>query len=77
MIWYSHLLNNCHDLTNLNYLFKGPTSNIITLSVRASIYGFGAFHCGSVGIKYAYNAGNPGLIAGSRRYVGEGNGNPF
>ena len=41
VVWYSHLLKNCHDLTNLNYLFKGPVSNIITLSVRASIYGFG------------------------------------
>ena len=32
---------------------------------------------GSDGNKYAYNAGEPGLILGSRRSSEEGNGNPL
>ena len=35
------------------------------------------FPCSSVGKESAYNAGDPGLIPGSGRYTGEGNGNPF
>ena len=33
--------------------------------------------CGSVGKECAYNAGDPGLIPGSGRSPGEGNGNPL
>ena len=35
------------------------------------------FPDGSDGKESAYNAGDPGLIPGSRRPPGEGNGNPF
>ena len=35
------------------------------------------FLCGSVGKESAYSAGDPGLIPGSRRSSGEGNGNPL
>ena len=33
--------------------------------------------CGSDGKESAYSAGHPGLIPGSERYPGEGNGNPL
>ena len=35
------------------------------------------FPGGSDGKATAYNAGGPGLIPGSGRSLGEGNGNPF
>ena len=38
---------------------------------------FLGFHGGSEGEESACNAGDPGLIAGSGRSPGEGNGNPL
>ena len=35
------------------------------------------FPCGSDGKASTYNAGDPGLISGSRSSPGEGNGNPL
>ena len=40
-------------------------------------YGTGGFPGGSDSKEYACNAGDPGLIPGSGRYPGEGNGNPL
>ena len=37
----------------------------------------GGFPCSSVGKESACNAGDPGLIPGSGRSPGEGNGNPL
>ena len=39
--------------------------------------GEGGFPCSSVGKESACNAGDPGLIPGSGRFPGEGNGNPL
>ena len=40
-------------------------------------YSILGFHSGSVGKESARTAGNPGLIPGSGRSPGEGNGNPL
>ena len=40
-------------------------------------YGTGGFPGGSDSKEYACNVGDPGLIPGSGRYPGEGNGNPL
>ena len=41
------------------------------------IQGYPGFPGGSDGKEYACNAGDPGLIPGSGRSPGEGNGNPL
>ena len=41
------------------------------------IQGYSGFPGGSDGKEYACNVGDPGLIPGSGRSPGEGNGNPF
>ena len=38
---------------------------------------FMAFPCSSISKESAFNAGEPGLIPGSGRFSGEGNGNPL
>jgi len=41
------------------------------------VYGDLGFHGGSDGEESSCNAGDPGLIPGLGRCLGEGNGNPF
>ena len=46
-----------------------------TFHIRLSV--IKDFPCGSDGKASTYNAGDPGLITGSGRSSGEGNGNPL
>ena len=47
---------------------------VVSISISKSIYGFPG---GSDGKESACNTGDPGLIPGSGRSPGEGNGNPL
>ena len=52
-------------------------SGIVALSSNSILLFEEPFPGGSDGKESACNAGDPGLIAGSERSPGEGNGNPF
>ena len=61
-------------LSLLKYL---KTISRVCGSVFSKFQGEGGFPGGSNGKESAYSAGDPGSIPGSRRCLGEGNGNPL
>ena len=56
------------------FLFFSPNQLFLILLPHSDKRGFPG---GSDGKESVYNAGDPGLIPGSGRYSGEGNGNPL
>ena len=56
----------------LCHTVQAHTSSVTVDKFRDSVQPFP-----DVGKEFAYNAGDPGLNAGSGRSSGEGNGNPF
>ena len=57
--------------------FCSQWSRIFSISLSVSLVGTSSFPGGSDGKAYACNAGDLGLVFGSGRSSGEGNGNPF
>ena len=77
-IWLGHsLFKHYGNLCFLIRLFCSFTLNIIIDIVLCLLPYYLGFPCSSVGNESACNAGDQGLIPGSGRSSGEGNGNPL